>query len=89
MYQSSRLRHALYGVRPLLLQGSKVLQDAAPQGKASTGISVDKARTSPEQDERALQRLLSRTEFELSDTDAVRRRETIACLKLAAASTKA
>ena len=87
MYQPSGLRHAFYGVRPLFLQGFKVLQDATPQEKASTGTPVEPSTpTWPKQDEEALQRLLSRAEFELSDPDAVRRRETIACLKLAAAS---
>lgn len=87
MYQPSGLRHALYGVRPLLLQGFKVLQDATPQAKASPDAAIETgARTWPKQDEEALQRLLSRTESELADPDAVQRRETIAHLKLAAAS---
>ena len=87
MYQSSRLPHALYGVRPLFLKGFKVLQDASPQAKSSTGVPVETgAQTWPKQDEEALQRLLSRAEFELADPDAVRRRETMARLKLAAAS---
>ena len=89
MYQPSGLRHALYGVRPLLLQGFKVLQDAAPQGKASTDAAMETgARPWSEQDEEALQRLLSRAELELADPDTVRRRETIVRLRLAAASTK-
>ena len=87
MYQPSGLRHALYGVRPLLLKGSKVLWDAAPQGKASTDAPVEKGtRTWPELDEEALRCLFSRAEFEMSDPEAVQRRETIARLKLAAAS---
>ena len=87
MYQPSGLRHAFYGVRPLFLQGFRVLQDATPQEKTSTGNSVEAgARTWPKQDEDVLQRLLARAELEFSDTDAVRRRENIARLKLAAAS---
>ena len=40
------------------------------------------------QNEGVFDRLLSRAELELSDPNAVRRRDTIAQLKLAAASTK-
>jgi hypothetical protein len=90
MYQPSGLRHALYGVRPLILRGLRILQEASSQDKEATGTPARTgARTLPKQDEEALHRLLSRTESELSDPEAVQRRETIVHLKLAAASARA
>ena len=90
MFQTRGLPHFLSGVRPFLVDRLKVLQDVAPQDERSKSTSVeDKGRTWPEQDGEALDRLLSRAEFELADPKAVRRREAIARLKRAAASTKA
>jgi len=90
MVQTRRRPRILSGVRPLILTWFKVLQDVAPQDERSKSTSVeDRDRTWPEQDGEALDRLLSRAEFELTDPKAVRRREIITRLKGAAASTKA
>ncbi len=90
MFQTLALPRVVYDVRPFLLKGLKVLHDAALQDKESKRTFVEKrGRTRPERDKEALQRHLSRTELELADPEAVRRRETMARLKLATASIKA
>ena len=88
MFQTLRRPHVLHGVRPFVLKGFKLMEDAAPQDW-SKGTSEGGSRSGLEQDEEALHRLLSRAELELSDPDAVQRRETMARLKLATASAKA
>ncbi len=89
MVRSLRLLSALQGVRDFVLERFKGLQDAAPQDEGTKGPSVGEGdRIRLKQDEEALGRLLSRAELELSNPEAVRRRETIARLKLAAASTR-
>jgi hypothetical protein len=74
------------GVLRFIPKGFKVRQRIAPQTEGSQSASVDdEGRARLEQDEAAIQRLMSRVELELSDREAVQRRETIARLKGAAA----
>jgi hypothetical protein len=90
MFQTRGLPHVLSGVRLFLVDRLKVLQGVAQQDEGSRSTAVeDRGRTWLKQDREALVRLLSRAEFELADPKAVRRREAIARLKRAAASTKA
>ena len=85
MFPSTKLSRALNGLRPLVSSSYKLPPTAAPQ---SDEYEVTSARldqgAGPKLDERALERLLSRAEAELSEPDAVQRRETISRLKLAA-----
>ena len=85
MFQAFGLSRVLHHVRPSGLGCLKVLQDE----RSKSASAENKGRTGPEQDGDVLERLLSRAEFELADPKAVRRRETIARLKRAAASAKA
>ena len=89
MFSSTRLSRALNGLRPLVLSNFKLPLTAAPRVDGSEGISarLDQG-TGPKLDESALERLLSRAEAELSEPDAVQRREAIAQLKLAAVNNR-
>ena len=60
-----------------------------PRGVPLSLQSVRALQHAAPLDEGTLDRLLSRAEIELAEPKAVRRRETIALLKLASASTKA
>jgi len=73
----------------MFLQGFKVLQDTALPDTGLNGTPVEQGgRTWPEQDIDEIDRLYSRAELEMSNPEVVRRRETIAQLKLVAASTR-
>ena len=90
MIQTRELSRVFHGVRPSFREWFKVLQGAAPQDEGSKSTSVeDRDRAWPEQHAEALDRLISRAEFELAHPEAVRRREIIARLKRAVASTEA
>ncbi len=86
MLQTLRSLGVLDGVLSFIPKGFKVRQRIAPQTEGSQSASVDdEGRARLEQDEAAIQRLMSRVELELSNREAVQRRETIARLKVAAA----
>ena len=89
MFLSTKLSRALNGLRPLVSSTSKLPLTAAARVDGSEEISarLDQG-TGPKLDESALERLLLRAEAELSEPDAVQRREAIAQLKLAAVNNR-
>ena len=85
MFRSMKLSRALKGLRPLVLISLNLPRTAVPQADGFEKISGQvEGGTGPKLDERALERLLSRAEVELSEPDAIQRRATIARLKLSA-----
>ena len=85
MFPPMKLSRALNGLRPLVSSNCKLPPTAAPRTDGSEEMSARHDQgTGPKLDERALERLLSRAEAELSEPDAVQRREAISRLKLAA-----
>ena len=85
MLPSTKLSRALNGLRPLVSSSYKVPPTAASQAGKYEEVSARLDQGAGlKLDERALERLLSRAEAELSEPDAVQRREAIAQLKLAA-----
>ena len=87
MFQPRRLLSALKGVRHYVLDGFKSQQDTAQRVEGLESPRFEQSRQAgPELRERAIHRLMSRAEIEMSHPEAVQRRESIAKLKLAAAS---
>ena len=85
MFQAIKLSRALKGFRPFAVNGPKVLEATALHLNETEEASERVKRgTGPKLDERALERLLSRAEAELSEPEAIQRRAAIARLKVAA-----
>lgn len=91
MLQHNKLSCALKGFRPLILGRLRILQVTAWEADRSEEISgqVEGLSAPKPADGPALERLLSRAEAEMSDPEAMQRRQTIARLKMAAASAQA
>ena len=89
MFESMKLSLALKGFRPFAVNGPKVLEATAPQADEAGEVSEwEKRGTGPKLDDRALERLLSRAEVELSEPEAIQRRAAIARLKMAAVNNR-
>ena len=87
MFQVIKLSRALKGFRPFAVNEPKVLEATALHPNETEEASERVKRgTGPKLDERALDRLLLRAEVELSEPDAVQRREAMARLRQAAVS---
>ena len=85
MFLSIKLSRALKGFRPLASNSLGRLRTAPPQAGGSEQLSKSAdGGTGLKLDDRAIERVLLRAEVELSEPDAIQRREAIARLKLAA-----
>ena len=89
MFQAIKLSRVLKGFRPSAFNGPKVPKATAPQANGSEKASEQaEGGTGPKLNERALDRLLSRAEVELSEPNAIQRRAAIARLKVAAVNNR-